>query len=80
VEGVGRTRALSSGIARVIERSRASGRLPQWHWQPDVLQQSCFKAAWSCAGWLCVGHALSDDWTLCSVAAFAMAGCSPTAS
>jgi len=41
VEEAGRSKALSAGMARKVERIMARGRLPQC-WQPDDLQQSCF--------------------------------------
>ena len=37
-----------SGISRMAVEVLASGRVPQWHWQPEDLQQSCLRVDGSC--------------------------------
>jgi hypothetical protein len=77
--GAGRTREVSSGMILTRLTVTASGKLPQWPWQPEDLQQSCFVG---CAGSVapCAGHAVLEWLTTCFAAALAMSACTPTAS
>ena len=62
---IGCTRAVAE-TPRTAVTLNARGALPQWHWQPDDLQQSCLSADFSGGAFACA-DVCDDASALCAL-------------